>query len=277
MVIAIIAILAAMLLPVLTKARGQAHNAVCVNNQRQLFLAFQFYASDHDDGLPWRYNAIADQHAYIDTTKYDNLGYGAYNWGMMIYPYVGTIESYRCPACKPEQANPKYGLHPDTGWPYMRFYQQRATPYLGWPNGWYGFNGDGFSGGKVDWWADAGLPGGNDYSFSPAKLDRIRTPDGKVLLHCGSKYTWFPYGTSPYMGAQRFTGGSGSPRYPYELYNPWYERPRIGVWHNLKTNFTFVDGHREIHPWDSSVSFGPSSATLAEIRVNDDTYWKLYH
>ncbi|MBN9690057.1 MAG: prepilin-type N-terminal cleavage/methylation domain-containing protein, partial [Verrucomicrobia bacterium] len=46
MVIAIIAVLAALLLPALARARQQARNIPCVNNQRQLHLAWQLYADD---------------------------------------------------------------------------------------------------------------------------------------------------------------------------------------------------------------------------------------
>ena len=42
-VIAIIAILAALLLPALKNARDSAKSVVCVNNLRQLSLAFQQY------------------------------------------------------------------------------------------------------------------------------------------------------------------------------------------------------------------------------------------
>src|SRR5580692_12465587 len=50
-VIAIIAILAAMLLPVLTRARIRAEAAECMSNNRQLGLAWLMYASDNADLL----------------------------------------------------------------------------------------------------------------------------------------------------------------------------------------------------------------------------------
>ncbi len=50
-VIAIIAILAAMLLPALSRAREQAQGIVCLNNQRQLILAWSMYADDNRDWL----------------------------------------------------------------------------------------------------------------------------------------------------------------------------------------------------------------------------------
>ncbi len=47
-VIAIIAILAAMLLPALNKARETAKASTCVNNLKQLTTAMFLYADDHD-------------------------------------------------------------------------------------------------------------------------------------------------------------------------------------------------------------------------------------
>jgi type II secretory pathway pseudopilin PulG len=51
-VIAIIAILAAMLLPALNSAKERARRGACVNNLRQFIIAAQLYAGDFQDFLP---------------------------------------------------------------------------------------------------------------------------------------------------------------------------------------------------------------------------------
>jgi len=51
-VIAIIAILASLLLPALSRAKDKAHSIQCVNNSRQIGLAFLLYAEDNSQRLP---------------------------------------------------------------------------------------------------------------------------------------------------------------------------------------------------------------------------------
>jgi prepilin-type N-terminal cleavage/methylation domain-containing protein/prepilin-type processing-associated H-X9-DG protein len=53
-VIAIIAILAGMLLPSLSKAKGQGQRIACVNNLRQLGIALSLYVNDHNGLYPPR-------------------------------------------------------------------------------------------------------------------------------------------------------------------------------------------------------------------------------
>src|SRR5436189_5332754 len=50
-VIAIIAILAAMLLPVLSKAKTKAQGIQCMSNTKQITMAWIMYAFDHQDYL----------------------------------------------------------------------------------------------------------------------------------------------------------------------------------------------------------------------------------
>jgi prepilin-type N-terminal cleavage/methylation domain-containing protein/prepilin-type processing-associated H-X9-DG protein len=51
-VIAIIAILASMLIPALAKAKTKAQGIQCLNNHRQLMMAWRMYVEDNDDVLP---------------------------------------------------------------------------------------------------------------------------------------------------------------------------------------------------------------------------------
>jgi len=52
-VVAIIAVLAALLLPVLQKAKQKGYQATCANNLRQIYLAFSLYADDYGSAYPW--------------------------------------------------------------------------------------------------------------------------------------------------------------------------------------------------------------------------------
>lgn len=63
-VIAIIAILAGMLLPALGKAKAKSQSIACMNNAKQLQLAWQLYATDFNDSIcP---NALGSPNAWID-------------------------------------------------------------------------------------------------------------------------------------------------------------------------------------------------------------------
>ena len=92
-VIAIIAILAAMLLPALSKAKRQAYNISCTSNLKQIGTSIQMFANDHGDLLPngetglqsGRGMSVAQKASYTFSDApnfYDWLVYS-------IHPYVG--------------------------------------------------------------------------------------------------------------------------------------------------------------------------------------------
>src|SRR6476469_8368556 len=60
-VIAIIAILASMLLPALAKAKTKAQGILCMNNTKQLMLAWQMYNTDNDDKLVMSFHGGDEQ------------------------------------------------------------------------------------------------------------------------------------------------------------------------------------------------------------------------
>src|SRR5881396_2846302 len=63
-VIAVIAILASLLLPALGKAKAKATGISCINNTRQLMLAYLMYAQDNSDKVP-------SAESWIDNTWLD--------------------------------------------------------------------------------------------------------------------------------------------------------------------------------------------------------------
>lgn len=92
-VISIIAILAAMLLPVLSQARDSARRTGCTNNMKTLGTAMMLYAGNNDDFCPAAF-------------EWDNLGasaYGNYGFYKQLTEYMGGKagaifpDKYLCP------------------------------------------------------------------------------------------------------------------------------------------------------------------------------------
>ena len=78
--IAIIAILAALLIPVLSKAKSKAHSIVCLNNLKQLQLTWAIYADDNQDRLvPNNYESLPPNWV-AGWLCYENVGLPDFNW-----------------------------------------------------------------------------------------------------------------------------------------------------------------------------------------------------
>jgi type II secretory pathway pseudopilin PulG len=108
-VIAIIAILAGLLLPSLARAKGKARGVQCLNNQRQLLLAWRMYLDDNNEALPFASEDPLNPATYgyawmVGTMDFDPNNRA--NWDpdvgvkkSVLWPYCGkNVAVWKCPS-----------------------------------------------------------------------------------------------------------------------------------------------------------------------------------
>jgi prepilin-type N-terminal cleavage/methylation domain-containing protein len=135
-VIAIIGILAALLLPVLGRAKATAKRIVCTSNQKQLATTWRLYAVDNRERLVA--NAHVDppnigikswvQGAFYDPIESTNFIYILDSRYALFANYLQSTKVYLCPADKETVT-----IGPDPG-PRIRSYALNA--YVGWEGDW---------------------------------------------------------------------------------------------------------------------------------------------
>jgi prepilin-type N-terminal cleavage/methylation domain-containing protein/prepilin-type processing-associated H-X9-DG protein len=97
-VIAVIAVLMAILMPALSRAREQGKRAACLNNVKQLTLAWIMYADDND-GKICAANVGHSDYGWVgrmDTTDPMDDQIAAMKSGML-YRYCKNLKLYKCP------------------------------------------------------------------------------------------------------------------------------------------------------------------------------------
>ncbi len=118
-VIAIIAILAAILFPVLTQAREKARQTTCTSQSKQLGLAFMMYLNDYDETYPlgfgrdmntgqwlWdHYHAVPSN--WRSSVPPSSPLFHAYlvHWSNAIQPYLRSLQVYGCPSAPLKRLN----------------------------------------------------------------------------------------------------------------------------------------------------------------------------
>lgn len=222
-VISIIALLVAILMPALSKAKRMATGSVCLNNQRGLSTAWMMYAQDNDDKIvsayPW-YNPANQVYGWVAQPSQAKNEAGAIIWSSdfasqvlakkkaceqgAIWTYIETIEMFHCPGDKRE-------FRRNTGTKKHAF-RTYSLPH--------GLN--------------------SDHSFGVKDLKtttNIKSPASKIC---------FVEEDDP-----RGWNGNHWTQDPYDL-NNWGDT--VAIWHGDSSTFSFCDGHAEMKRWEDPIT-----------------------
>ena len=261
-VIAIIAILAAMLLPALSKAKLKAQAILCMNNTKQLMLAWQMYNGDNNDRIVMSYHGVqarggaiaADPTAapwvvgWLDwdggNTDNTNILFLTDDKYSKVARYLGKNKNiFHCPADIYVSASQK-----NRGW------SERVRSVSG-------NIGIGDGNGERD-----GGPWDSIYKHIKKTGD---------FVYPGPAETWV------YLDEHPCSINDAGFFNPHA--NAWIDQP--ASYHNGAAGFSFADGHSEIHKWSASLnttaakkvdtSFNGVTATVVS-RGDKDLSWMSY-
>lgn len=222
-VIAIIAILAAMLLPALSKAKTKAQGILCMNNSKQLMVATTLYTGDNNDMFPGNVHGTGIQANHPNApwvqgwltwdTRNDNT-----NLVLLLDErysslarYFGKQKNiYKCPADN---------------------YLARIQQGLGWTERVRSISGNVYAGGTQQ-----------QINSGPVDANYVPTPKPSMMVNPGPAQSWM------YVD-----------EHPDSINDAGFFAPRIGEWidlpansHNGACGFAFADGHSEIKKWQST-------------------------
>jgi prepilin-type processing-associated H-X9-DG protein len=253
-VIAIIAVLAAMLLPALSRTRDRAYAISCLNNTRQLALGWRLYADDHSDRLAYNLGGDATRKSVARKTNLNwvnNLldwepgNSDNTNTATLTEASLGTYvsrntEVYRCPADHALSAEQR-----KAGWrARVRSYSMNAMVGDAGELSTSGFNQNNPE--YTQFFKLTAIPQPQDiFVFLDEHPDSIN--DG-YFLNKADKHEWIDLPAS---------------------------------YHNGAAAFSFADGHGELHRWKDASTKPPPHPDAADLPrdVNykgyADFYWIL--
>jgi prepilin-type N-terminal cleavage/methylation domain-containing protein/prepilin-type processing-associated H-X9-DG protein len=248
-VIAIIAILAAMLLPALSKAKSRAAGITCMNNAKQLATAFAMYTQDFTDFYPPNpddgnttpgHNWCAGQ-AGIGGGQEFNSDILRDEKSTLVAPYINkNVGIFKCPG--DNRAGLYQGTDPNrrgTRVPNARSVSlNQGVGTICGP-----FNSGGGHGGAPKLpsngpWLNGPPHGGNTAARGPymtfGKSTLFAPASPSMIFLCVDENPWSINDAG--------IAASANPRA-----RVWIDWP--GSFHNGACGFSFCDGHAEIHKW----------------------------
>lgn len=271
-VIAVIGILAAMLLPVLSKAKSKAQGALCLNCGKQLMIAVTLYTGDNNDLFPpnpddgnkvpghnWAGGEAGNGGA--DEFNPDVLKDPARS---LLIPYIGAnVNLFHCPA--------------DT----------RMGQYDGTNSGMFGQivpAARTFSMSQAVGTICAGFDAGTDHSGAPVLS--VNGPWLDETHHHRRNSPWITYGKASQIGApgpsmlwvltDEDPIGLNDAAFAFGMTAPeWFDCP--GSFHNDGCGFAFADGHSETHHWHKKPSDYGLQAAIPDPVGQQDWGWMQAH
>ncbi len=264
-VIAIIAILAAMLLPVLSRAKQRAQGALCLNNGKQLMLALHFYTSDNNEFYPPNPDDANTMPGYNWCGGAAGIGQpDEFNPDILTDPNRSLLIGYlsknpavfRCPADKREgkYTGTNSALAGQTIFAARTFSMSQNVGTI-----------------------DPGFDAGTGHSGIPNLSVNGPWLDGTHNHRRNSP--WRTFGKATDIGAPGPSGlwvfvdedaeGLNDAAFAFDMVNAnWRDAP--GTYHNIGCGFAFADGHSETHHW-----IYRSRKILGDISdANDNADWQ---
>ena len=259
-VIAIIAILAALLLPALSRAKLKAQGIMCMNNNRQILLAWRQYAEDYRDGLPYGY-ALAPmaQYAWLPSGVPWDLDLAVPtqqgNWDAdntikqsLIWPYCGnSVGIWHCPA------DQSLGQKPNG--------DKVSRPRSISMNIWAGGRGD----------------------TTDPRGGWSTTANYKVFRKLSEMLRPGPSNTFVFLEEREDSINDGFFIVQMDYYPDISKTVMVDFpasYHGRACDFAFADGHAEIHKWKDSRTYPPLTTTL-QLNVpqpnSQDVFWMQDH
>jgi prepilin-type N-terminal cleavage/methylation domain-containing protein/prepilin-type processing-associated H-X9-DG protein len=270
-VIAIIAILAAMLMPVLSRAKQRAQGTSCLNNGKQLMLGLHLYANENNDFYPPNpddgntiagYNWCGGQAGIGGPQEFDPDVLLDPTRSLLI-KYIGhDAKVFKCPADKRE------GPYNGTMNPSLVGQMVPAART--------------FSMSQNVGTIDPGFDQGTGHSGIPNLSVNGPWLDG--TQHHRRNSPWRTFGKMSDIGppspsdlwvfVDEDANGLNDAAFAVDMVNAYW-RDAPGSYHNLGCGFAFADGHSETHQWDDRSR--KEVGEISDPRDESDWQWLTAH